>query len=78
MTRIQRLMLLAAWILITNLQSFPREIKIVASPDLRAETIAAGELKSLFLLQRRTLRDGTSIEPVLQKPGAVHEAFLKE
>jgi TonB family protein len=78
MTRIQRLMLLAAWILITNLQSFPREIKIVSSPDLRAETIAAGELKSLFLLQRRTLRDGTSIEPVLQKPGAVHEAFLKE
>lgn len=66
-----------ACILSTALQLFAREVKIVASPGIQADTISVGELKSIFLMQRRTLRDGTSVEPVLQKRGVVHEAFLK-
>lgn len=31
----------------------------------------------MFLLQRRTLKDGSSVEPVLCKSGPVHQAFLK-
>ena len=32
----------------------------------------------MFLLQRKTLKDGSAVEPVLQKRGPVHDAFCKQ
>jgi TonB family protein len=40
--------------------------------------ISSDELRRLFLLQRRTLADGSLVVPVLQKTGAAHEVFLKQ
>jgi TonB family protein len=44
---------------------------------VKADTISSDELRRVFLLQRRTLADGSPVAPVLQKSGA-HEAFLKQ
>jgi TonB family protein len=53
------------------------DIKVVVNPSVRTESISVAELRSIFLLERRTLRDGSAVEPVLQKGGAIHEAFLR-
>jgi ABC-type phosphate transport system substrate-binding protein len=40
--------------------------------------VSADELKGVFLGTKTSLSDGSHVEPVLLKSGAVHEAFLKE
>jgi hypothetical protein len=39
---------------------------------------SASEMKSVFLEEYNSLKDGTHVEPVLEKDGPVHEAFLRE
>jgi TonB family protein len=59
------------------LGAFAGEVKVIANPNIKAETISAAELRSLFLEEKITL-DGTHIEPVLEKNGAAHERFVHE
>jgi TonB family protein len=73
-----RLLLLGVWMWMACLQSFAREIKVVASPGVKADTISMAELKRVFLMQQRTLNDGSSVEPVLQQGGWVHELFVRD
>ena len=54
------------------------EVKLIANPTVGASEISADELKGVFLLTKTSLKDGSKVEPVLEKSGAVHEAFLKE
>ncbi|HYM74679.1 MAG TPA: TonB family protein [Candidatus Dormibacteraeota bacterium] len=54
------------------------EVKIISNQSVTADTISAGELKSVFLLQKRALQDGSIVAPVVQKSGATQELFLKE
>lgn len=54
------------------------DVKIVANASVKTDVISADELKSVYLLQRRTLKDGSSVEPVLQRSGAIHDAFLQQ
>ncbi len=68
----------AALVLIMALPAVAGDIKVVANPSVTADSISVAELRSVFLLQRRTLRDGSAVEPVLQKRGAPHEAFLRQ
>jgi len=72
------LLLVGVWLWTATLQSFAREIKIIASPGVKADTISMSELRSVFLMQRSTLIDGSSVEPVLQKSGWVHETFVRD
>jgi len=44
--------------------------------EVKAEVISANEVKSVFLEEYNSPRDGTHVEPVLEKDGPVHEAFL--
>jgi TonB family protein len=53
------------------------EVKVIANAAIRSASISDSELRSVFLLQRKTLKDGTAVEPVLQKRGPVHDAFCK-
>jgi TonB family protein len=53
-------------------------VKIIANPSVRTESISAAEVKSVFLGERNSLRDGTHVEPVLAMGGPAHAAFLKE
>jgi TonB family protein len=54
------------------------DIKVIANGSVKAEVISANEVKSVFLEKYNSLRDGTHVEPVLEKDGPVHEAFLRE
>jgi len=57
---------------------FAADIKVIANGSVKAEVISANEVKSVFLEKYNSLRDGTRVEPVLEKDGPVHEAFLRE
>ena len=53
------------------------EVKVIANPSVRTDSITAEEIRSIFLEDARSLRDGSHVEPVLAKSGATHEAFLR-
>lgn len=54
------------------------DIKIIANPNVAVSSVSADELKSIFLLTKTSLSDGSHVEPVLEKAGPAHAAFLKE
>ncbi len=54
------------------------EVKLIANLGVKADTISAEEIKKVFLQENKSLQDGTHVEPVLEKRGPVHEAFLHE
>jgi len=54
------------------------DIKVIANPSVGASSVSADELKGVFLVTKSSLSDGSHVEPVLLKSGAVHEAFLKD
>ena len=54
------------------------DVYVVANSKVKADSISKEELRSVFLLRTRTLRDGSAVEPVLQKSGSTHDAFLRE
>jgi len=54
------------------------DVKVVANSSVKADSVSSEELKNVFLATKTSLSDGSHVEPVLQKSGATHEAFLKE
>ncbi len=73
-----RLLITAAFAVCGALSARAAEVKIIANQSVTADSISAGELKSVFLLQRRALQDGSIVTPVVQKSGATQELFLRE
>lgn len=74
----RRTLLVAAGWLGCAACAFASGIKIIANPSVKADSISASELKSIFLEEKLSLADGTHVEPVIEKTGAVHDAFLAE
>jgi hypothetical protein len=54
------------------------DIKIIANPSVGVSTVSVDDLKGVFLATKTSLGDGSHVEPVLEKSGAAHEAFLKD
>lgn len=54
------------------------DVKVIANPSVGAASVSADELKGVFLATKSSLSDGSHVEPVLEKDGPAHEAFLKE
>jgi len=54
------------------------DVKVIANPGVGASSISADELRSVFLATKTSLSDGSHVEPVLEKGGPAHDAFLKE
>jgi TonB family protein len=54
------------------------EVKLIANSSVKADTISPSEIRRVFLEENNSLRDGTHVEPVLEKDGAAHQAFLRE
>jgi hypothetical protein len=54
------------------------DLKVIANSSVGATTVSSDELKGVFLATKSSLSDGSHVEPVLLKSGAVHEAFLKD
>jgi ABC-type phosphate transport system substrate-binding protein len=54
------------------------DIKVITNSSVGASSVSADELKGVFLATKTSLSDGSHVEPVLEKGGAVHEEFVKE
>ena len=72
------LLVTAGWVIFAVVNSFAGSIKVIANSSVRADTISEAELKRVFLEERISLPDGTHVEPVLMKEGAVEKAFLQK
>lgn len=57
--------------------AFPADLKIIAHPGVHVSSIGASDLKAIFLMTKRTLSDGTRVEPVVSYGGRAHDVFLK-
>jgi ABC-type phosphate transport system substrate-binding protein len=55
--------------------AYAGDCKIVANSSVDAGNISKDDLKAVFLLTKTSI--GGHVEPVLEKGGAAHEAFLK-
>lgn len=73
-----RLLITAGFIIAAVMNVTAGDVKIIGNVSVKADSISASELKSVFLLQRRTLKDGSPVVPVLEKSGDTHEAFLHQ
>lgn len=51
---------------------------VIVHPGLAATEVDADTLKAIFLGKKRSLPDGTRVEPVVLAAGDVHERFLRE
>ena len=54
------------------------DVKVIANASAKTDMISAVELKRVFLQENNSLANGTRVEPVLEKDGPVHKAFLEE
>jgi TonB family protein len=72
------LLVTAGWVIFAVVNSFAGSFKVIANSSVRADTISEAELKRVFLEERISLADGTHVEPVLMKEGAVDEAFVQK
>jgi TonB family protein len=70
--------LFAGVLALVPLNAFAASVKIVANRSLTADSIAASELRSIFLAQRNSLHDGSHVQPVFEKSGPAHQAFLRD
>ena len=68
----------AAFLLLSVGNGFAGGVKIVANPSIKIDSVTADELKSVFLEETGSLRDGSRVEPVLQRANATHDAFCRE
>ena len=78
MRRPKRLLIAAGFVLAAALHSHAGDIKVIVNASVKTDAISTDELRGVFLLQRRSLKDGSSVVPVLQKEGPAHETFLKQ
>jgi TonB family protein len=69
---------IAALVALISLYARASNVKVIANVNVPADTISAQELKSVFLAEKSSLRDGTRVEPVFAKGGPAHETFLRE
>jgi TonB family protein len=73
----RRMIVIGVLMLASKAIALAGEVKVIANAAISSASISDSELRSVFLLQRKTLKDGTAVEPVLQKRGPVHDAFCK-
>jgi len=72
--------LIAAGLLMAPLSALAGSgtVKIIANPSVKADAISAAELKSVFMEETSSLRDGSHVQPVLARSGSAHETFVRE
>jgi len=69
--------LVAVVVICAPLRVVASEVKVIANGSIKADMISTNEVKSVFLEEYGSL-NGIHVEPVLEKDGPVHEAFLHE
>jgi TonB family protein len=74
----QKLFVAAGLMIFTLSPAHARDIKVIANSNVKSEEISERDLKSIFLEETRWFGDGFHAEPVIERDGPVHEAFLRE
>jgi TonB family protein len=69
---------IAALVLVSVATVAGSDIKVIANSSVTTDSISMAELRRIYLLQTRKLKDGSVVEPVLQKRGAVHDTFCRQ
>jgi TonB family protein len=64
--------------LCTALPAHAGELRIIANSSVKTDVVTPAEIKSVFLLRTKSLKDGSLVVPVLLRSGAVQKAFLKQ
>jgi TonB family protein len=72
------LLVVAAQALLVPPQAPASDVKVIANSSVQTDAISPDDLKRIYLQEKNSFPDGTHAEPVLQKGGATHSAFLKE
>lgn len=70
--------IIAALVFVSVASVDASDIKVIANSSVTADFISAAELKRIYLLQSRELKDGSVVEPVLQKRGVMHDTFSRQ
>ena len=78
MKNLRDILMAIAVIALASIPALAGGPKVIANPSVKADSVSADELKSVFLEETSSLRDGSHVEPVLAKGGAAHEAFVKD
>jgi len=65
-------------ILFWSLPVLAGDVKIVANLSITANSISPREIRSVFLAERNSLKEGSHVEPVFERSGLTHEIFLRE
>ncbi len=76
--RFHLVVIAAAMVILASASASAGNVKIVANSSVKADSISADELRSVFLEETSSLRDGSHVEPVLEKGGPAHEEFVRE
>jgi ABC-type phosphate transport system substrate-binding protein len=76
--RFHLIFVVAAMVILAPASASAGSIKVIANSSVKADSVSADELKSVFLEETSSLSDGSHVEPVLAKGGAAHETFVKE
>ena len=67
----------AGWTILLGASAVAGDVKVIANPSVKVESISARELKSLYLGEKSSIH-GTRVEPVIERRGPAHEAFLRD
>ncbi len=70
------LMFAAGALSVVALPARAADLKVIANPSVSASSVSADDLKDVFLENKDSL-GGSHVDPVLEKGGPAHEAFLK-
>lgn len=54
------------------------DVKIIANASVKAAAVSPEEIRSVFLVTKTSLSDGSHVEPVLLKGGPAHDAFVRQ
>lgn len=68
---------LATGFVLASIHAAAGDVKVIANPSVKVDSITAAELKDIFLEEKKVLNDGSHVQPVLAKGGEAHELFLK-
>ena len=66
----------AGLLIFGTMNSLAGDIKIIANPSVMVDTISEADIKRVFL--EKSSLGGAHVEPVLEKSGPVHMAFVKQ
>jgi TonB family protein len=77
MKHLKAFLVAAGWTILLGASAVAADVKVIANPSVRADSISTHELKSLYLEEKSSL-NGTHVEPVIEKRGPAHEAFLRD